>query len=136
MQQHTSLLENLAPNFSAIERSDDIQRRVAKVGFDWHDAEEVIQVLKDEIAELEEALQNKDTTHAQEEFGDILFTCVNLARHLNISIEEALRFANQKFCTRFQMVEKLMQQEHRNFAEFSFAEMLEYWRRAKKTLQK
>jgi uncharacterized protein YabN with tetrapyrrole methylase and pyrophosphatase domain len=129
-----SLLDNLNHDISAIDQSDDIQRRVANVGFDWHDAKEVIQVLKDEIAELEEALQNKDTKHMQEEFGDILFTCVNLARHLNISIEDALNYANQKFSTRFQIVEKLMQQEQRDFKEFSFAEMLEYWQRAKKIL--
>ena len=133
--QNISLIKDLNANASAIDQSDDIQRRVATVGFDWRDAKEVIQILRDELTELEEALENKDIKHSHEEFGDVLFTCVNLARHLNISIEDALTFANKKFCTRFQMVEKLLQQDNRDFVDFSFTEMLEYWQRAKQILK-
>lgn len=89
MSQQKSLLENLETARLATEQSDDIQRRVAKVGFDWRDAQEVVQVLRDEIAELEVAIENKDAKHIHDEFGDILFTCVNLARHLNTSIEDS-----------------------------------------------
>lgn len=135
MSHQKSLLENLDTRRSAIEQSDDIQRRVAKVGFDWRNAQEVVQVLRDEINELEEAIANKDVKHMQEEFGDILFTCVNLARHLDTSIEKSLAFANQKFFARFQMVEQLLQQEQREFTDMSFADMLEYWQKAKKILQ-
>ena|SRR3990167_8333820 len=105
--------------------------RAAKVNFDWRNAGEVIEILKGEIIELEEAIINNDAAHSEEEFGDILFTCVNLARHLKTSVEQSLHQANEKFSQRFKVVEQLLAEKNMSFADLSFDEMLTYWQKAK-----
>ena len=108
-----SLLDKLPDNLSEVDLSHEIQSRAAEVNFDWHNSFEVIEVLKGEILELEEAVINSDMAHSEEEFGDILFTCVNLARHLKTSVEKSLHQANEKFSQRFKVVEQLLAKENK-----------------------
>lgn len=131
-----SLLDKLPDNLSEVDLSHEIQTRAAKVNFDWRNSREVIEVLKGEILELEEAVINNDMAHSEEEFGDILFTCVNLARHLKTSVEKSLHQANEKFSQRFKVVEQLLSEDNLSFADLSFDEMLTYWQKAKIQLRK
>ena len=86
----------------ALTRAVKLQKRAARVGFDWPDVEQVLDKVREEIAELKEA---KSATHRHEEFGDLLFVMANLARHLGIDPEQSLRDANGKFTRRFNAVE-------------------------------
>jgi len=102
-----SLLDDVPATLPALERGRKLQKRAASVGFDWQDPAPVMAKLREEIDELERemALHNKETVLA--EFGDVLFSCVNLARHLDIDPESALRAANRKFEQRFRSMETL-----------------------------
>lgn len=101
----TRTLDGVAMNLPALKRAVKLQKRAARVGFDWPDTSQVVDKIAEEAAELVEA---RDTlTHADqvEEYGDLLFVMANLGRHLKIDAEDALRQANAKFTKRFQSVE-------------------------------
>jgi ATP diphosphatase len=103
--QESRTLDGVAMNLPALMRAVKLQKRAARVGFDWPDTAQVVDKIAEEAAELVEA---RDTlTHADqvEEYGDLLFVMANLGRHLKIDPEEALRAANAKFTKRFQGVE-------------------------------
>jgi ATP diphosphatase len=87
-----------------------LQKRAARVGFDWPDVEQVLDKIREEIDELKEA---ESAAHRHEEFGDLMFVMANLARHLTIDPEQALRDANQKFTRRFNRIEDKLQQDGR-----------------------
>jgi ATP diphosphatase len=89
----------------AITRAVKLQKRAARIGFDWPDAKGVMMKLLEEIRELSDAVESADQTHIEAELGDLLFTCVNLARHLKVDPESALRSTNNKFIARFQHME-------------------------------
>ncbi|OGT31124.1 MAG: hypothetical protein A3E87_04380 [Gammaproteobacteria bacterium RIFCSPHIGHO2_12_FULL_35_23] len=127
-----SLLAAFSSSLPPVIRSEKIQTKTAEVNFDWINVDQVIGVLKAEVAELEEAIhQQQPPTKIVLEFGDILFTCVNLARHLNTNVEMALHLANEKFIRRFQHIEQALKQENKKFTDLSFEQLLEYWNRAK-----
>ena len=103
-----SVLDGVARALPALLRADKIQKRAARIGFDWPDARPVFDKLKEEIAELETEFQNPAERHAlEDEMGDILFAAANLARKLDIDPEAALRHATAKFERRFRRVETL-----------------------------
>ena len=103
-----SVLDGVALALPALLRADKIQKRAARIGFDWPDAQPVFDKLKEEIAELETELQKPVERRAlEEEMGDILFAAANLARKLDIDPESALRHATAKFERRFRRVETL-----------------------------
>jgi MazG family protein len=103
-----SVLDGVALALPALLRADKIQKRAARIGFDWPDARRVFDKLKEEIAELEtELLKPADRGALQDEMGDILFAAANLARKLEIDPEAALRHATAKFERRFRRVEAL-----------------------------
>jgi MazG family protein len=103
-----SVLDGVALALPALLRADKIQKRAARIGFDWRDAQPVFGKLKEEIAELETELQKPAEHRAlEEEMGDILFAAANLARKLDIDPEAALRRATAKFERRFRRVETL-----------------------------
>uniref|UniRef100_A0A7V3RGA1 Nucleoside triphosphate pyrophosphohydrolase n=1 Tax=candidate division WOR-3 bacterium TaxID=2052148 RepID=A0A7V3RGA1_UNCW3 len=106
-----------------------IQERAARVGFDWIDANGPIEKLIEEIDELK---RTKRRNKIKEEMGDILFSCVNVARHLKIDPEEALRMANKKFVRRFRLMQKRLQKEKKNLSELSIEEMDHIWNEIKK----
>jgi MazG family protein len=104
----TSVLDGVALALPALLRAAKISRRAARIGFDWPDAEDVIDKIEEEIAEIEDAIdENGDRAPIEEEVGDLLFTAANLARKLDIEPETALRRATAKFERRFRRVETL-----------------------------
>ncbi len=128
----TSMLASAPKQMPALGYSQEIQRRVAGVGFDWEDIDGVIEKLTEEIGELKQA--DSQERKAQE-FGDLLFTLANIARRLGIDLEAALREANQRFYRRFSYMEKVCRQRGLNFGELSFDEQNALWEEAKREVE-
>lgn len=100
------LLDGVAGSLPALIRSEKLQRRAAKVGFDWHAPEPVVDKIAEELEELRaEICAGSDATRLEDELGDLLFSCVNLARHLDLHAEQAIAGANRKFERRFRLIE-------------------------------
>ncbi len=123
-----SLLDDIPAVLPELKRAQKIQKRVAKQGFDWPDVKPVWDKLQEEICEVKEAADIGDKAHLQEELGDLLFVCVNLARHYRVDADMALRLANKKFESRFRQVEILA--DH-SIADYSLEELEAFWQMAK-----
>ena len=123
-----SLLGGVPRSLPALARAQAIQKRVARVGFDWPDAEGVIAKIAEEVAELREAQGGKER---EEELGDLLFSVVNLARWLSVDAESALRGACQQFIQRFSGMEELCRERGLDLSELSLAEQDELWEEVK-----
>ena len=127
-----SELDRIPTALPALARAAKLQKRAARVGFDWPEAAQVLDKLEEEIAELRQALETpQDSDHLAKEAGDLLFACVNLARHLELDAETALRDANAKFTRRFRSIEAALAEQGRTPQDASLAEMDELWERAK-----
>lgn len=126
-----SALDDVALSLPALSRAEKIQKRAARVGFDWPEVEPVWDKLNEEIVEVREAVENQDASAIEDEIGDLLFTAVNLARHLSIDSETALRRSTGKFERRFKQVEQLALQNKRSMDEMDLAELDALWEQAK-----
>ena len=126
------VLDGVALGLPALTRAIKLQNRAARVGFDWPGPEQVLDKLAEETAELVEAKDSADHAHLTEEFGDLMFVMANLARHLDIDPEEALRAANAKFTRRFQSIEAALQAEGRRPEDSTLIEMDALWDAAKR----
>jgi ATP diphosphatase len=124
----TRTLDGVALGLPALTRAVKLQKRAARVGFDWPDIEQVLDKIREEIDELKAA---ESAAHRHEEFGDVMFVMANLARHLNIDPEQALRDANQKFTRRFNGIEDKLQQDGRTPPQSDLAEMDALWNAVK-----
>ena len=129
--EKASLLDGVAKSLPALKRAQKLQKRAARAGFDWPAVEPVLEKLNEEIMELHEAMQLGDKAAQHEEMGDLLFTCVNLARHLGVDSEEALRHGNHKFEKRFGYIERCVQQQGREMYQCSADELETLWQSAK-----
>jgi ATP diphosphatase len=125
--QAASALDGVAVGLPGLTRAVKLQNRAARVGFDWPDASHVIDKLVEEARELEEARAGGDPDALEEEFGDLLFVVANLARHLRIDPESALRRVNAKFERRFRSVEARLAAAGRTPAQSDLAEMDAHW---------
>jgi len=125
----TSILESVPKQMPALGYSQAIQRRVAKVGFDWEDVDGVIDKLAEEVGEFKRA-ETKEQKAG--EFGDLLFTLANIARRLGVDLEAALRQANRRFYRRFSYMEEVCRKRGVNLGELSFDEQNALWEEAKK----
>ena len=125
----TSILASVPKQMPALGYSQEIQRRVAGVGFDWEDIDGVIEKLAEEISEFKQA--DSQEWKAQE-FGDLLFTLANIARRLGIDSEAALREASQRFYCRFTYMEEVCRQRGLNLGELSFDKQNALWEEAKR----
>lgn len=132
-RSNSSLLDKLATEQPALMQAYEVQKLAAKVGFDWDDINDVIQKVKEELTEMEEALQRGNKEVAALEFGDLLFAMVNLARFLNINPEIALLNTIMKFKNRFEYMEKAIKSENKEMDGLSLEELDFYWEEAKKT---
>lgn len=126
-----SALDGIAQNLPALKRADKLQKRAARVGFDWPDIDPVWEKLQEEINELAEARTSAEQDAIEDEVGDLLFTVVNLARFLSVDAETALRRASQKFSNRFKQVEALASEQSRSLPELDLDELDLLWREAK-----
>lgn len=127
----TRVLDGVAKGLPALTRAVKLQKRAARVGFDWPDTAFVLDKLVEEAHEIKDAQDNGDHDHVTEEFGDFLFVVANLARHMNIDPEEALRAANQKFIRRFNQVEDEVTQQGRALTDADLSEMDAIWDKVK-----
>jgi tetrapyrrole methylase family protein/MazG family protein len=123
-----SALSGVPKHMPALAYSQEVQRRVAAVGFDWKDIDGVFDKLVEEMEELKQAATEKEKTA---EFGDLLFTMVNIARRMGIGSEAALRETNERFYHRFSFMEDLCRQRGLTFAQLSFDEQNALWDEAK-----
>ena len=127
------LLADVPVALPALTRAIKLQKRAGKVGFDWNDTDAVVAKIREEIAEIEDELQRpaRDTERLEDELGDVLFAVANLARHLSVEPEEALRRANSKFVRRFRHIETELQRRGRPLEDASLDEMEALWTDAK-----
>lgn len=132
---HESILEGIPLALPALLRAYKIQSRVSKVGFDWESAQGVIEKIKEELKEVQEAIDSNDKTKIEEEIGDLLFSIVNLARFLKIDPETALRKTNRKFEERFKKLEKIAQQKDKSLKDMTLNEMDSLWEEIKSSSQ-
>lgn len=129
-KEKKGILDGVAKGLPALLRAQKLQKKAAKVGYVWQNSDDAFTKLEEEINEFKEA---KDPAHKEEEFGDLLYCLVNYARMEGIDSEEALRKANKKFETRFAGMGRDMQKDGVTFKDLSLDEMLDYWKRQKKT---
>lgn len=128
------LLEDVAPGLPALARALKLQEKASTVGFDWNDPRAVIAKLREEIGEIEEVLDSGQPPRdrVEDEVGDLLFVVVNLARHLRVDPEHALRRTNAKVVRRFSAIEAALAKDGRTPAEASLDEMEALWQAAKR----
>ena len=126
------ILAGVAHALPALLRAQKLQKRAARVGFDWPNNGPVIEKIREELEEVTDALKLKNNKKKiAEEIGDLLFTCVNLARHANIEAEQALMAGNEKFQRRFQSIENSLKNSGKTVEECSLDELEGLWNKAK-----
>lgn len=126
------LLADIPKALPALPRAQKLQNRAARVNFDWPETSDVLTRLDEELVELRLAMAADDPLQIEDELGDVLFTCVNLARHLKVDAETALRRASSKFETRFGIMEKMAASEGTGLAALSGEALEQLWQKAKK----
>lgn len=126
-----SALDGVALALPALTRSEKIQKRAARVGFDWDKTETIFDKLSEETTEVREAIGSGDRDAMEDEVGDLLFVVSNLARHLKIDPEQALRRANGKFERRFRAMEVEATQDGVAFASLPIEAQEAYWQQVK-----
>ena len=126
-----SVLDGIAVALPALSRAEKLQRRASRVGFDWGAPEPILDKIAEEIGELGAELPTADKEKIADELGDVLFAVVNLARHLEIDPEVALRGTNAKFERRFKYIERMLLQKGRSPEESTLEEMDALWNEAK-----
>ena len=127
-QENESLLSSVPRSMPALSYSQLIQRRVASVGFDWQNTEDILEKLTEEVGEIIKASNKEEKAR---EFGDLLFVLVNIARRQGIDLETSLSGANQRFYNRFACMEQLCHQRGISFGDLSFDEQNTLWEEAK-----
>lgn len=123
---------SIKPNFPALKESVNIGKETKKKSFDWGCSDEVLLKVKEEVAELEEAMKAKDQTNINEELGDLLFSVAQLSRHLKLDPEVSLQSANIKFLDRFSRLVALCESENTSLEEMHFKDKEVLWSRIKK----
>ena len=135
----TSILDGVSTKAPALMEAHQISTKVARVGFDWKNVEEIFDKLHEELDELREAISihadtndEADHTHIREEIGDLLFVITNIARRLNVEPEAALKLSNRKFRRRFNHIEKRLREQDLKFEDTTINLLEELWQEAKK----
>jgi nucleoside triphosphate diphosphatase len=128
---HKSLLSDLKAGQPALARAMALQRKASTVGFDWNDPHAVLRKIREEADEIEAALERGDASELESETGDLLFAVVNMARHVGVDPEMALRGTNAKFERRFGYIERALASRGRSLSSASLEEMDSLWNEAK-----
>ena len=127
-----SVLEGVPKSLPALVKASRIQDKVAGVGFDWEEPQQVFDKVKEELQELDDEISKNNADKIEAEFGDVLFSMINYARFLKINAENALERTNKKFIKRFQYLEKKAKQLNKPIKDMTLSEMDIYWEEAKK----
>ena len=127
----SGVLDDIPVALPALKRAQKLQKRAARVGFDWPDAGRVLDKVDEELAEVREAIDEGDPAHIAEEIGDLVFVCTNLGRKLDVDVETATRNANAKFERRFRHIENRLDEQGRSPSDASLEEMEALWVEAK-----
>jgi XTP/dITP diphosphohydrolase len=130
-----SILQGVPNSLPALVKAARIQDKVKGIGFEWDNLDDVWSKVLEEMHELKDEIDSK-SQNIEEEFGDLIFSLVNLSRYLNIQSENALAKTNTKFIKRFQLMETLVEAEDLKLSEMSLSEMDVYWEKAKNILKK
>ena len=130
-ERYTDTLESVAKSLPALARAQKVAKRAARAGMDFRTAEDAFSCVASEREELAEAIASGDKARMEDELGDLLFSCVNTARHLGIDAEEALSRATAKFTKRFSDTEELVSADGKNMPELPIEELDVYWNQAK-----
>jgi len=130
--EQLSLLDDVPTALPSLSRAIKLQKRAARVGFDWPEALPVVDKVREELDEVLEAMSENDPEAISEEIGDLLFVVSNLARHLKVDPETALRAANGKFERRFRFIEQALREAGRNMEDCALDELDALWGEAKK----
>ncbi len=130
----TSAMAGVTKAIPALKRAQKLGERAANVGFDWPDTHGVEDKIREELDELTEAVGTRSRAAIEEELGDLLYSVVNLSRHLDIDPEQALTVANRKFEARFRLMEKDAANQGESLQDMTLEAMEQAWRRAKKQL--
>jgi tetrapyrrole methylase family protein/MazG family protein len=126
-RERTSLVDGIPEALPALLRAEKVQRRVARMGFDWTDMKPVLDKVEEEFGEFRRAVETNDHPHAEEELGDILFALVNVARHRDICAEDALRATARKFARRFRYIEDRFRETGKDINAATLEEMDAFW---------
>lgn len=129
-----SVLEGVPKSLPALVKATRIQEKVKGIGFEWDNLEDVWSKVIEEMNELKHEIETK-SENIEEEFGDVLFSLVNLSRYIDVQPENALAKTNNKFLNRFQLMEQLVKEENLNLEDMSLSEMDVYWDKAKVILK-
>jgi MazG family protein len=137
--ENASILDGVSTKAPALMEAHQISTKVARVGFDWKDVEEIFGKLHEELDELREAISihagtndEADHTHVREEIGDLLFVITNIARRLNVEPEAALKLSNRKFRRRFNHIERRLHEQNLRFEDTTIEVLEGLWQEAKK----
>ena len=134
--KNNHLLDTIEKNIPAMLRSIKIQKKASSMKFDWKDLNDVINKVDEELNELKEAIDNKNKLHIEEELGDLLFTIVNLSRHLKLDPEQTLRKSNNKFILRFNIMENILDEKKIEWHDLKKSDLLNLWNKAKDQLKR
>jgi MazG family protein len=138
-QANASILDGVSTKAPALMEAHQISTKVARVGFDWKNVEEIFDKMQEELDELREAItkhtetnDEADHAHVREEIGDLLFVITNIARRLNVEPEAALKLSNRKFRRRFSFIETRLREQQRKFDNVTIDDLEELWQEAKR----
>ena len=129
---NTSVLAGVPAALPAVVKATRIQEKAKQVGFEWEKKEDVWKKVEEEMAELQEAIEENNKEHIEEEFGDVLFSLINYARFLQVDAEGVLEKTNKKFISRFQQMETIAAKQGKPLSEMSLEEMDAIWNEVKK----
>ena len=128
----TQSMQSVPRELPALMRAQKVQHKASKAGFDWQSADGAFDKLYEEINELKIAMNQGDSSLVEDEFGDVLFSCVNIARFINVDSEEALTKSTDKFISRFSLVEQMAKEKGIDMKSSSLQVLDELWDNAKK----
>lgn len=131
----SSKMDSIPIELPALMRAQKVQSKAAKAGFDWDNQNGAFLKLNEEINELKIALSHNNLAEIEDEFGDVLFSCVNISRFIGVDSEEALKASTDKFITRFKIVEKLADENDIDMNNSSIEELDALWDKAKEILK-
>ncbi|MBP0727256.1 nucleoside triphosphate pyrophosphohydrolase [Bacillus sp. RG28] len=131
-KERDSILSGIPKDLSGLMKAEMLQRKAAKVGFDWPELPPVLDKIKEEFHEVLEAIETKDESGIEAELGDLLFSIVNLTRFVNVDPEQAILKTNKKFETRFKFIENRLNELQKSFQDVTLEEMDAIWNEAKK----